>query len=507
MGYPAPVRFVTRPLIAIAIACLCLVSVVAQGASAAPKEVAYRCDLDICLLDPDNPADGFNLTDNGATSYDSQPVWSPDGKKLAFVATFNNVMAPTPNVYVMEPDAPEQSVNIALQVTHYANGNVPLGELAWSPDGSKIAFARGIANPGAQPLFVVDSDGTTAEPLQISPHGGHPSWSPDSTRIAFWFSNQVYLKNADGSGPEAPLPNGGGREPAWSPDGSRIAFGFPAHPAEFLDLHIVPASGGGGPVIVSSNTQFMFESWSPDGSRIAYRDTAPTNMEGGYFRVANADGSGDHGLPVVQGLNANGPAASWSPNGSRVVFHGFYFGDISTESDNTDKVYIANADGSGSVSSVTGDKSFEPAWRPSAKVLPPPTPPVPGPRIKAKVIWITKRIPWTPGQSTIYVAKYSCAEISCGVGTEGKSKAVGPPSILFKDEKKVTRTIVVGRGHTRIPPNKTRRLKLKLTHAGIAALTNLGKLAVKVKVTITVAGVGKLVRTHTVHVVKKPRHH
>ncbi len=132
---------------------------------------------------------------------------------------------------------------------------------------------------------------------------------------------------------------------------------------------------------------------------------------------------------------------------------------------------------------------------------------MPGPRIKAKVIWITKRIPWTPGQSTIYVAKYSCAEISCGVGTEGKSKAVGPPSILFKDEKKVTRTIVVGRGHTRIPPNKTRRLKLKLTHAGIAALTNLGKLAVKVKVTITVAGVGKLVRTHTVHVVKKPRHH
>src|SRR5262249_14839909 len=157
----------------------------------------------------------------------------------------------------------------------------------------KIAYARGVANPGSQPLFVVQSDGTTGQPLEISPHGGHPTWSPDSARIAFWFSNQVYLKNANGSGPESPLLNGGGREPAWTPDGSRIAFGLPAHPAEFLDLHIVPAAGG-APVIVASNTQFMFEAWSPDGSRIAYRNTAPTNNEGGYVRVANADGGGDH---------------------------------------------------------------------------------------------------------------------------------------------------------------------------------------------------------------------
>jgi TolB protein len=498
------VRSASRPLIAAVLAALGLALVAAAVASGAPKEVAYRCDLDICLLDPDNPSDNTNLTDNGATSYDVDPVWSPDGKKLAFVATFNNVMVPSPNIYVMEPDAPGESINLATQVTHYTNGNVPLGELAWSPDGLKIAYTRGLAVPGSQPLWVVDSDGSTAQPLEISPHGGHPTWSPDSTRIAYWFSKQVYLRNADGTGPESPLPNGGGREPAWSPDGSRIAFGFPAHPAEFLDLHIVPAGGGGGPVIVPSNTQFMFEAWSPDGSRIAYRGTAPTNNEGGYLRVVNADGSGDHGLPVVQGLNANGPAPSWSPDGTRLVFHGFYFGDITTEEDNTDKVYVANADGSGSVTSLTGDKSFEPAWRPSAKVLPAPTPPVRGPRIKPKVVWITKRIPWTPGQPSIIVASYFCDAPVCGVRTEGTAKAVGPPSIRFKN---VTRTIVVGHGHTRIPRNAKRPLKLKLTDAAISALKRLGKLAVKVKVTISVAGAGKLVRTHTVHVVKRPRRH
>lgn len=495
-----------RRLLAVASVCVTMFGLAAPAALAAPKEVAYRCDLDICLLDPDNPGDVANLTFNGATSYDVGPVWSPDGKKLAFVATFNNKSPPTPNVFVMEPDAPDQAINLATEVTHYANGNVPLAELAWSPDGSKIAFARGNANPGSQPLFVAESNGTSAEPLQISPHGGHPSWSPDGSKLAFWFSNQVYLKNADGSGPESPLANGAGREPSWSPDGSRIAFGFPAHPAEFLDLHVVSADGSGSPAIVTSNTQFIFNTWSPTGSQVAYRDTSPSNQEGGYVRVVNADGSGDHGLPVVQGLNFNGPAPSWSPDGARLVFHGFYFGDISTEADNNDKVYIANTNGTGSVVSLTGDKAYEPAWRPRPVFPPPPpSPPLPGPKIKKKVRWFTNRIFWSPGRP-LYVAKYACGDITCGANSKGTAKAVGPPAIFFRPKKgkNVTKTILVGSGKTKIPANTTRKLQIKVTRTGAAVLKHLGKLTVKVKVTIK-AGKEKVTRTHSVRVVFKPR--
>lgn len=497
-----------RRTLTLVISCLATLALAAPAALAAPKEVAYRCDLDICLLDPDNPGDITNLTFNGATSYDEEPVWSPDGKKLAFVATFNNKFPPTPNVFVMEPEAPDQAINLATEVTHYANGAVPLAELAWSPDGSKIAFARGNANPGSQLLFVAESNGTSANPLQISPHGGHPSWSPDGSKIAFWFSNQIYLKNSDGSGPESPLANGAGREPSWSPDGNRIAFGFPAHPSEFLDLHIVSANGSGSPTIVTSNTQFIFNAWSPSGSQIAYRDTAPANQEGGYVRVVNADGSGDHGLPVVQGLNFNGPAPSWSPDGARLVFHGFYFGDISTEADNSNKVYIANANGTGSVTSLTGDKSDEPAWRPrpaAGAPPPPPLPPLPGPKIKKKVRWFTNRIFWSPGRP-LYVASYGCGDITCGANTVGKSKYVGPPSVLYrpKQGKTVTKTILAGRGKTKIPANTTRKLRIKLTRTGVAALKHLGKLTIKLKVTIK-AGTEKVTRTHSVPVFVKPR--
>ena len=176
----------------------------AGPASAAPKEVAYRCGLDICLLDPDNPGDVYNLTFNGATSYDQEPVWSPDGTKLAFVAQRNDVLPATPNIFVMDPNAPGQTINVATQVTHYKEGNVPLGELAWSPDGSKIAFARGSANPGSQLVFVTEANGSQATPLQLAAQGGGPTWSPTGAQIAYWFSKQVYLKNSDGSGAAVP---------------------------------------------------------------------------------------------------------------------------------------------------------------------------------------------------------------------------------------------------------------------------------------------------------------
>lgn len=68
----------------------------------------------------------------------------------------------------------------------------------------------------------------------------------------------------------------------------------------------------------------------------------------------------------------------------------------------------------------------------------------------------------------------------------------------------MTKTIVVGRGKTKIPANTTRKLQIKVTRTGVAALKHLGKLTVKVKVTIK-AGTEKVTQTHSVQVVFKPR--
>lgn len=495
-----------RPQLAVVavVGALALVLLAASAALAAPKEVAYRCDLDICLLDPDNPsAPAYNLTDNGATSYDQEPVWSPDGTKLAFVAIRNDVPPATPNIFVMDPNAPGQTINVATQVTHYKEGNVPLSELAWSPDGSKIAFVRGNAVPGSQLVFVTESNGTQATPLQLAAQGGGPTWSPSGTQIAFWFSNQVYLRNSDGSGSATPLAGGTGREPEWSPDGTRIAMGTVGHPFEFLDLHILPAAGG-APTIVTSNTQFIFAAWSPSGSQVAYHDT---KGEDSYFRVVNADGSGDHGLPVVQGLNANGPAPSWSPDGSRLVFHGFYFGEAGS-GDDTDKVYIANSNGTGSVTSITGDDSHEPAWKPTAKAGPP-LPPLPGAKIKPKLVWITKRIPWTGGY--IEPMKVSCPVKDCVAKAEAAAKAkkggsgsgargVRPRTGSSASASAKARTIVVARGQVKVPAGKRKPLKLKVTKQGAALIRAAGEVKLKVTVKIAIKGQKTITKSKTIRV-------
>ena len=141
---------------------LCAVAFVAGApASLAAVQVAYRCDVDICLLDPDAPSTVTNLTDNGSTSLDETPVWSPDGTRIAFVSTFGGGAR---NIFVMTPDAPGQSINLATQVTHYPNTGSYVENPVWSPDGTRIAFEQEPNINGPFGIYVAAADGTTAQP-------------------------------------------------------------------------------------------------------------------------------------------------------------------------------------------------------------------------------------------------------------------------------------------------------------------------------------------------------
>src|ERR1700761_5397374 len=311
-------------------------SLAAVGTSAAggANEIAYDCNTDICLIDPANPGGVTNLTDNGETSIAEKPIWSPDGKKVAFISNFG-VGGSTKNLFVMEPEAPEQGFNLAVEVTHFTSG-LEIEEPVWSPDGPRLAFVYGTSE-STDKVEVANSNGTTATPLTIAEHGVHPSWAPDSGKIAYSFEGHVYLEEAGGAGFPPPLTGVEGNEPTWSPDGSRIAFGEKAGFSS-VNLGIVPPTGG-TPVTVTSGAQFIFASWSPSGSKIAYEGS------GEQLRVVNADGSGDHPLAKALDVHPDGPAPSWSPDGTRIVFQGFYYG---SEPD-TNGVYMENTDGSGAV--------------------------------------------------------------------------------------------------------------------------------------------------------------
>ena len=100
-----------------------------------------------------------------ATADNSEPVYSPDGRHIAFSAD-EVLMVADPNLRHAHP---------------VGRGYEP----GWSPDGKRLAFVWKPGNRSA--VFVENVDGTgrhriTPFPLRAE---DHPDWSPDGSRILF----------------------------------------------------------------------------------------------------------------------------------------------------------------------------------------------------------------------------------------------------------------------------------------------------------------------------------
>ena len=214
----------------------------------------------------------------------------------------------------------------------------------------------------------------------------------------------------------------------------------------------------------------------------------------------NADGGGDH--PLASPGEGDARYASWSPDASRIVYEGALISNIGARN-----LYVANSDGSGIAQPLTSDgKSEYPAWRVVTSSTPPAPPPHPGAE-KPKVVWITKRIPWTPGRP-IFVASYFCDAPSCSVTTEGKMKGSAVAGLNFRPGTGAARArpklVLVGRSKTTIPAGATRKIKFRLNKVGVAVLKQRGKATIKVTLTAKIAGqAGKVTESHSIRVYLK----
>ena len=232
--------------------------------------------------------------------YDTEPAWSPDGRKITFVSFRDLEQIPERGIargeiYVMNPDG-TNPINLT-QAPERADG-----VSSWSPNGQQIAFTSAtllnndtLANSD---VFVMEADG--ANPINLTNHDAldqTPDWSPDGNRIAFSSDRdgnwEIYVMNADGTNlinrTNHPAKEG---RPDWSPDGKQIAFSSDRDGN--LEIYVMNADGTNPTNLTNNPTEDNHASWSPDGTRIAFdsdRDSIPGRMPNWEIYVMNADGT------------------------------------------------------------------------------------------------------------------------------------------------------------------------------------------------------------------------
>ena len=265
------------------------------------------------------------------------PDISPDGFRLAYASYKHDSWLPWKKHYqwqivTSDLDGSDKRRLTKIKSDHFYPGSI---SPVWSPDGKRIAFLSDRLVPGRPDIvsyyghfriYTMASDGSdvrTLAPL-VRVKANPPSWSPDGQYLAFEGFNPdlatgmaLYTVRVDGSD-LAKLGNTAS-PPTWSPDSSWIAF--LRNDADGSSLHIISPNGSNATKIAQfsddQSSRFRVLSWFPDGMRIFISGE-------GMVAAVDSDGS-DYEVLIDTAANTPWLRApfhiSWSPDTSRVAIY------------------------------------------------------------------------------------------------------------------------------------------------------------------------------------------
>jgi eukaryotic-like serine/threonine-protein kinase len=227
-----------------------------------------------------------------ANGWDTQPRFSPDGRKIAFSARISNG-GPYGELAVDDLD----SGNPRL-LTH---DNALALSPAWSPDGRFIYFAssRGgtiniwkIASTGGMPVQITAGEGDDAD-LDVSKDGKEVVFGTLRQKISL---DQFDLQTKPG--PSVKIltkdPSRNQYGPAYSPDGKHLAYFTNLKGAELEAIWVSNADGSGAAPLVQDARVNIFPTWTPDGKYLIYwSQSGAMATTGTFHRVAISGGAPD----------------------------------------------------------------------------------------------------------------------------------------------------------------------------------------------------------------------
>lgn len=222
----------------------------------------------------------------GAWDFES----SPDGSMIAY-GNFDE--DGNEQVFVMDADGSNPR-----QLTHGEEpllnndltGCSPCSGLAWSPDGSMIAYQQ--ETPAGPPqIFTVRTSDEVSVQVTNEPQGAvQPGgWAPDGGSILYMVPNydinhySAMSVDLETGRTEQIVPDAS--SPELSPDGSMIAFN--SWTGRHIRLIVANSDDSERRVIARFDDGDAFQEWSPDSTRIAFAATLPEHGFGTYVYDLN----------------------------------------------------------------------------------------------------------------------------------------------------------------------------------------------------------------------------
>ena len=307
----------------------------------------------------------LRLTDS--VLHEFSPVWSPDGKEVAFLRETELGESRESDVLVISAlGGPVRRLATVGAVDIPGGGRSP--GIAWSPDGRFLAVVDQESRDEPQAIFLLSLESGEKRRLSSPPlhvmGDTQPTFSPHGKTLAFarmpgFAQNQIYVQEIDGGEPRLLATDEGWiTDLDWTADGLAIVFVSASEREAGTSLFKVSTSGG-LPGRLSFGEMAHTLSISRTGDRLVHDRRSWFNTD--IWRI-DGPAAGERGEPtrlIASSRMDWGP--EYSPDGTRIAF--------ASEWSGRNNIWVCEDDGTGCIQLTHMERANPPRWSPDGKRL------------------------------------------------------------------------------------------------------------------------------------------